>query len=383
MAIRAPDGANKSVPPISVYKGIKKMVNVSVFIDLSKVVDINEEDYSVEMQFSITLRWLENRATYHNLKKDRSLNALTQKDIQLLWLPKVIYENTDQKESTRLGMDWEWETNRVVETNKSGIPVGLEVADETELFLGDENNLTMFQTYTHEFQCIFDLKMYPFDTQTCAINMTIGLLDRTSVNLIPDQLRMEQSPNMAIFKIVDQRFEQEMHSDGTKTLSMIMVFKRKINSELMTTYLPTLLLTAITFATTFFKPFFFEAALSVNLTTMLVMTTIFMSKMEGLPPTSDIKMIDIWLILCQIYPFVEVVLLTAMEYQKGEKNAEKSDIPLVTSSPEVDQYDDARPCLGKLVGFVSRWKAPNLKTFGRLIRKINVKNARSDHGLPL
>ena len=75
--------------------------------------------------------------------------------------------------------------------------------------------------------------------------------------------------------------------------------RRKITSELMTTYFPSLLLTTITFATTFFKPFFFEAALSVNLTTMLVTTTIFISKMEGLPPTSDIKMIDIWLVLCQ------------------------------------------------------------------------------------
>ena len=83
---------------------------------------------------------------------------------------------------------------------------------------------------------------------------------------------------------------------------------------MMTTYFPSLLLIAITFATTFFKPFFFEAALSVNLTTMLVMTTIFISKMESLPPTSDIRMIDVWLILAQLLPFFEVVLLTAMEF---------------------------------------------------------------------
>ena len=99
---------------------------------------------------------------------------------------------------------------------------------------------------------------------------------------------------------------------------MVVVMKRKITSEMMTTYFPSLLLTAITFATTFFKPFFFEAALSVNLTTMLVMTTIFISKMESLPPTSDIKMIDIWLILCQMVPFAEVVLITAMEYQRKD-----------------------------------------------------------------
>ena len=53
---------------------------------------------------------------------------------------------------------------------------------------------------------------------------------------------------------------------------------------------------------------------------MLVMTTIFISKMEGLPPTSDIKMIDIWLVLCQMVPFVEVVLLTAMEYYREEED---------------------------------------------------------------
>ena len=102
----------------------------------------------------------------------------------------------------------------------------------------------------------------------------------------------------------------------------------------MTTYFPSLLLMMITYATTFFKPFFFEAALSVNLTTMLVMTTIFISKMEGLPPTSAIKMIDFWLILCQLVPFVEVVLLTAMEFFRDKE--EQMELP-VTKEDEPKQ----------------------------------------------
>ena len=62
----------------------------------------------------------------------------------------------------------------------------------------------------------------------------------------------------------------------------------------------------------------------MNLTTILVLTTIFISKMEGgLPPTSDIKMIDIWLILCQLVPFAQVVLLTAIEYIREEEKEEK------------------------------------------------------------
>ena len=78
-------------------------------------------------------------------------------------------------------------------------------------------------------------------------------------------------------------------------LRMSMVLKRKIMSKMMTTYFPSILLMLITFATILFKPMYFEASLSVNFTTMLVMTTIFISKMEGLPPTSGclVRWLDI------------------------------------------------------------------------------------------
>ena len=154
--------------------------------------------------------------------------------------------------------------------------------------------------------------------------MGMGALDETTVRLIPDQLFMNQRLNMPIFRITNWQLNTKTLGDHHKGVSMTVVLKRKITSEMMTTYFPSLLLTAITFATTFFKPFFFEAALSVNLTTMLVMTTIFISKMEGLPPTSDIKMIDIWLVLCQMVPFVEVVLLTAMEYQRKDPSEDEA-----------------------------------------------------------
>ena len=112
------------------------------------------------------------------------------------------------------------------------------------------------------------------------------------------------------------------HKQG---LRMSMVLKRKIMSEMMTTYFPSILLMLITFATILFKPMYFEASLSVNLTTMLVMTTIFISKMEGLPPTSDTKMIDMWLVMCQLVPFIEVMLVTAIEYYREEPGNDKQE----------------------------------------------------------
>ena len=146
--------------------------------------------------------------------------------------------------------------------------------------------------------------------------MSVKSGDIRSVSLLPLNVTMKQSPDMTLFSVTN--YVLVYNSRSGEGIHMMITLKRKIMSEMMTTYFPSLLLMMITYATTFFKPFFFEAALSVNLTTMLVMTTIFISKMEGLPPTSATKMIDYWLILCQLVPFVQVVLLTAMEYLRED-----------------------------------------------------------------
>merc|ERR1719369_1127715 len=90
-----------------------------------------------------------------------------------------------------------------------------------------------------------------------------------------------------------------LESDSKGGVRMVVVFKRRITNELLTTYLPSLLLILTTYATTFFKPFYFEAAVTVNLTTMLVMTTIFISVMDKLPSTAYVKMVDVWNIFAQ------------------------------------------------------------------------------------
>ena len=167
--------------------------------------------------------------------------------------------------------------------------------------------------------------------------MSVNTGDNQSVTLLPHDLMMEQSGDMTLFSTTDRMLVNSYLP--RKGVRMTIKMKRKIMSEMMTTYFPSLLLMMITYATTFFKPFFFEAALSVNLTTMLVMTTIFISKMEGLPPTSATKMIDYWLILCQLVPFIQVVLLTAKEYLREE-------------NPEEDQHFE------KQKGKVEKYEKP-------------------------
>ena len=52
--------------------------------------------------------------TFNNFKRDFSLNALSDSEKAMVWLPVVVYANTDQKETTRLGWVNEWSTSVVV-----------------------------------------------------------------------------------------------------------------------------------------------------------------------------------------------------------------------------------------------------------------------------
>jgi hypothetical protein len=160
----------KLIPPISTVSPVNDTIvpaHVNVSIVLLKIVKMEETDHKIDMQFEINLEWKEtSRLIYHNLQKRTSLNVINDEDVGKLWLPKVIYVNTDQKETTRLGEGGEWSTTLTV-TREQDTPERSSTAkvDEIEIYHGDNNTLAMNQTYTHTFQCKYLLHRYPFDTQ--------------------------------------------------------------------------------------------------------------------------------------------------------------------------------------------------------------------------
>ena len=119
-----------------------------------------------------------------------------------------------------------------------------------------------------------------------------------------------EDKDLTMFTIINLILVKDENSN---MVNMAMKLKRKIAVELFTTYLPTTLLLLITFVTILFDKGLFADAIAVNLTIMLVMTTIFTSKIQELPPTSDMKMLDVWLIFALLIPFLEVVIRTGIE----------------------------------------------------------------------
>ena len=63
----------------------------------------------------------------------------------------------------------------------------------------------------------------------------------------------------------------------------------------------------------------------MNLTSMLVLTTMFINVSNSLPKTSYMKMVDAWLLFNLLYPFIVVLLHTYMDTLRNEDDQEKDD----------------------------------------------------------
>ena len=111
------EGYSKNVPPFTKTRTPDKPiipVPVQVNMTLLQVVNINDEENTIELQFEITMKWKDSRITFNNLKREIFLNALTEEDMNKIWLPLIVYSNTHQKETTRLGWITEWSTSVTV-----------------------------------------------------------------------------------------------------------------------------------------------------------------------------------------------------------------------------------------------------------------------------
>jgi len=115
------EGYNKDIPPFKMTFGGKKIipVEVNVSINIFNVMSIDDVHNTIDLKFEIGLQWFDHRHTYYDLKNSRFfLNTLNETDLKRIWLPRIVYVNTDQFETTRLGWINEWSTSVMIIPSK-------------------------------------------------------------------------------------------------------------------------------------------------------------------------------------------------------------------------------------------------------------------------
>ena len=97
-------------------------------------------------------------------------------------------------------------------------------------------------------------------------------------------------------------------STDINKVNVALVLKRRFFSIFMVTYLPTILMNMINQATSYItSEDKYSLIITVNITCMMVLASVYLSVSSSLPVTLNIKPIEFWLLFNLFWPFLIII----------------------------------------------------------------------------
>jgi hypothetical protein len=95
------------------------------------------------------------RLNYHNLRAERSAILLTREKINKLWIPFVVFGNTENNIANKGDDDTEVTITREGDFKESA----QNIMEEINIFTGGDNRITFQQVYSITFKCEYQLQL--------------------------------------------------------------------------------------------------------------------------------------------------------------------------------------------------------------------------------
>ena len=224
---------------------------------INDILEINEIDATFSCKFTLFMEWKDDGLEYHNLQQEDDQNKLNEGSKQRMWVPKPTFSNTAINEQVIIDVGSEV----FIKHEGNFTYADEETTDETRIYKGSENPIFYTRSYSVSFLCDYDLALYPFDTQTCTIVLDLPVFEQSLVVLESHMINMDGKTKLLKYDV------KKWVMENTKSGNVIrIVFGRKIFSQVLTTYLPTILLVLIIHSTNYYRDILFEAVVTVNLT---------------------------------------------------------------------------------------------------------------------
>ena len=268
LAVILPSYNREMNPPPT--KG-ESRANVVLAVSVEEILKVDEIGQVFHVKYILSSTWIDIGLTYHHLKVNPDQNILSEVEKSSIWTPKVIFANTKATETSLLDSD---SLIRILpDSNFTFTKTGMEDHQNIYIFNGESTKLRITRAYETEFLCSYNMAWYPFDSQKCGMNFVLGVASRSFVSLKAGNLDFVGPKELSQYFV--RKWTIKEHSQGKKAegVRVDIVLGRRILSNILTVYIPTILLNLMGHVTVYFKPFFFEAIITVNLTVMLVLTT--------------------------------------------------------------------------------------------------------------
>ena len=180
--------------------------------------------------------------------------------------------------------------------------------DTTPLLYKTENNMRFFCNFV-------GVAKYPFEKETCNFYF---YLEGSANNLTLIKSHLDAPPNKIIGGYELSGWEikasEAYPRSGKKMVKVTVSLTKNPLSIFMVTYLPTILMNLINQATNYITgDSKYDLIITVNMTSMVVLASIYLSVSTSLPSTPNIKPVEVWLFFSIVYPFLVIITNVAMQ----------------------------------------------------------------------
>ncbi|XP_036407187.1 gamma-aminobutyric acid receptor subunit beta-1-like [Megalops cyprinoides] len=285
-------------------------VDVGMSIDIASIDMVSEVnmDYTITMYFQQS--WRDKRLSYTGIPLNLTLDNRV---ADQLWVPDTYFIN--DKKSFVHGVTVK---NRMIRLHPDGtVLYGLRI--------------------TTTAACMMDLRRYPLDEQNCTLEIE-------SYGYTTDDIEFYWQAGSAVtgvdnielpqFSIIDYKTlsKKAVFTTGSyPRLSLSFKLKRNIGYFILQTYMPSTLITILSWVSFWINYDASAARVALGITTVLTMTTISTHLRETLPKIPYVKAIDIYLMGCFFFVFLALLEYAFVNYiffgrgpQLQKKEADKA-----------------------------------------------------------
>nr|XP_057943194.1 gamma-aminobutyric acid receptor subunit beta-2-like isoform X3 [Doryrhamphus excisus]XP_057943195.1 gamma-aminobutyric acid receptor subunit beta-2-like isoform X3 [Doryrhamphus excisus] len=308
-------------------------VGVGMNIDIASIDMVSEVnmDYTLTMYFQQA--WRDKRLSYSEIPLNLTLDNRV---ADQLWVPDTYFLN--DKKSFVHGVTVK---NRMIRLHPDGtVLYGLRI--------------------TTTAACMMDLRRYPLDEQNCTLEIEsygyttddIEFYWRGGNNAVTGVDRIE----LPQFSIVDHKLisKNVVFSTGAyPRLSLSFKLKRNIGYFILQTYMPSILITILSWVSFWINYDASAARVALGITTVLTMTTINTHLRETLPKIPYVKAIDMYLMGCFVFVFLallEYALVNYIFFGKGPQRQKKAAEKTAIANNEKMRMDPNKWLVGNVVG---------------------------------
>ncbi|XP_067685260.1 glycine receptor subunit alpha-2-like [Haliotis asinina] len=281
----------------------------------------------MEFSTSFLLRqeWRDPRLTYDDFN---SSIVISEKRLNSLWVPDLYFPNSKRESRHEIT-----------------IPNVL-------IRLSPDGTILYSQRLSMTLECTMDLINFPMDKQTCNIDMESYSYTSSDLyyEFTTERSAVESRPGVQIpdFQITDITVGkcQNKYVTGSYTcLRTDVSIKREIGFYATQTYIPSILIVVLSWASFWIDHEAVPARISVGLLTVLTITTQSSGARAQLPRVPNVKAIDVWMLACLAFVFAaytEYAVVTVLTRRHKKVLKQDDSIYKISKGPSQNEAKNAQ-----------------------------------------